>query len=113
MHEMALAQGILEIVFKTAAEHGATKVTRIKLLIGQMIQVEPDSLTFGFEALSMGSIAEGAHVDIEIVPLIGQCNSCGQQFSIENYSFVCPFCNSTSVLLVSGRELAVDYLEVD
>lgn len=113
MHEMAIAQGILDIVLKTAAEHKATKVTGIKLLIGQMTQIEPESLTFGFTALAIGSIADGAHIDITIVPLVGQCNSCGQQFSVEEYRFLCPICDSASVSMISGRELAVDYLEVE
>lgn len=113
MHEMAIAQGILDIVLKSAAEHKATKVTSIKLLIGQMTQIEPQSLTFGFEALSIGSIAEGAKIDVTIVPLVGQCDSCKQQFSVEGYCFLCPNCNSASVSVISGRELAVEYLEVE
>ena len=113
MHEMAIAQGILDIVLKTAAENHAKKVTGIKLLVGQMTQIEPESLKFGFAALSMGSIAEGAAVEITIVPLVGQCTSCEQQFPVERYCFLCPNCNSASVTLVSGRELAVDYLEVE
>lgn len=113
MHEMAIAQGILDIVLKTAAENSAKKVTGIKLLVGQMTQIVPESLTFGFEALSMGSIAEGANLEITIVPLVGQCNSCQQQFAVEKYCFLCPHCNSASVVVVSGRELAVDYLEVE
>ncbi|WP_378955707.1 hydrogenase maturation nickel metallochaperone HypA [Pelosinus sp. sgz500959] len=113
MHEMAIAQGILDIVLKTAAENKARKVTGVKLLIGQMTQIEPESLTFGFEALAMGSIAEGAHLDITTIPLVGECNSCKQQFSIEKYCFLCPHCNSANIAVVSGRELAVDYLEVE
>jgi len=113
MHEMAIAQGILDIVLKTAAENEVGKVTGIKLLIGQMTQVEPECLTFGFSALSMGSIAEGAHVEIRIVPLVGQCNSCNQKFSVQSYCFLCPNCNSASVTVISGRELAVEYLEGD
>jgi len=113
MHEMAIAQGILDIVFKTATEHKATKVTYVKLLIGQMIQVEPECLTFGFTALAMGSVAEGAKIDISIVPLVGKCNDCNREFAVQDYCFVCSYCNSTQVSLLSGRELAVDYLEVE
>ncbi len=113
MHEMAIAQGILDIVLKTAAQHNGKKVTGIKLLIGQMTQIEPESLTFGFEALAIGTIAQGACLDISIVPLVGRCNSCNEEFSIERYCFLCPHCNCASVVVVSGRELAVDYLEVE
>ncbi len=113
MHEMSIAQGILDIVLKTAAEHNAVKISYIKLLIGQMTQVEPESLKFGFAALSAGSIADGANVDITIVPLVGECNHCRQQFPVEKYSFLCPLCDSAAIVIVSGRELAVDYLEVE
>lgn len=113
MHEMSIAQGILDIVLKTAAEHNAVKVSNIKLLIGQMTQVEPESLKFGFAALSAGTIADGAVVDITITPLIGECSSCGQQFTVEKFSFLCPLCHSANIVVVSGRELAVDYLEVE
>lgn len=113
MHEMAIAQGILDIVLKIATENKAVKVTGIKLLIGQMTQVEPESLKFGFAALSMRSIAEGADVEIKIVPLVAQCNRCRQKFPVEGYCFICPNCKSVSVTLVSGRELAVEYLEVE
>lgn len=113
MHEMAIAQGIMDVVLKTAAENEATKVTVIKLLIGQMTQIEPECLTFGFAALAMGSIAEGAQLEIKIMPLVGLCNSCKKEFPVEGYCFVCPNCNSVSVTLLSGRELAVEYLEVE
>ena len=42
MHEMAIAQGILDIVLRTAAQNNAMKVMGVKLLIGQMTQIEPD-----------------------------------------------------------------------
>ncbi|OAM96585.1 hydrogenase nickel incorporation protein HypA/HybF [Pelosinus fermentans] len=113
MHEMSIAQGILDIVLKTAAEHNAVKISCIKLLIGQMTQVEPESLKFGFAALAANTIADSAVVDITIIPLVGKCNSCGQQFTVERYSFLCPLCHSANILVVSGRELAVDYLEVE
>ena len=113
VHEMAIAQGILDIVLKTAAENKATKVMGIKLLIGEMTQIEPESLKFGFAALAMESIAQGATVEITSIPLVGQCNSCGQQFPIKKYCFLCSSCSSTNVTVVSGRELAVDYLEVE
>lgn len=113
MHEMSIAQGILDIVLKTAAEHNAVRVNNIKLLIGEMTQVEPESLRFGFTALATDTIADGAQLEITIVPLVGKCNNCDRQFTVERYSFLCPFCHSANIVVVSGRELAVDYLEVE
>lgn len=113
MHEMALAQGILEVALNTAAQHSANRIGRIKLLVGQMTHVEPESLKFCFSALASGSIAEGAEIDITITPLIGQCRDCGNEFSVSGYYFICPKCQSTLVEIISGRELTVEHLEVE
>lgn len=113
MHEMALAQGILNIALRAAAENGAVKVGRIKVLIGQMTHVEPEALKFGFEALAVETIAAGAELALTAVPLVGRCDDCGQEFTIEGYRFFCPHCQSGGVKIVSGRELRVEYVEVE
>jgi hydrogenase nickel incorporation protein HypA/HybF len=110
---MAIAQEILEIVQRIAAEHGTAKVTRVSLLVGQMTRLEPESLTFGFAALAGGTVAEGAELAVTIVPLTGRCNDCGQEFVIEQFRFFCPFCESAGVAILSGRELSIEHLEVD
>lgn len=113
MHEMAIAQGILDIVLKTAIENGAVQVKRVTVLIGEMTQVEPESLRFGFAALAEGTQSAGAELIIETIPLVGRCRTCGQEFPVQRYSFVCPCCDAGGVTIISGRELRVDHLEVD
>jgi len=113
MHEMAIAQGILDIVLTTAARHGAVKVGRIRVLAGEMTQVVPESLEFGFTAVAAGSIAQDARLEVITVPLEGKCGRCGRQFRIQRFSFVCSYCGSANVEIVAGRELMVDLLEVE
>jgi hydrogenase nickel incorporation protein HypA/HybF len=110
---MAIAQGILEIALHTATQHAAKRVFRIRLLIGQLTEVEPDSLRFCFEALAANTPADGAELDVNIVPLMGHCRECGREFIIENYRFYCPDCGSAGVEILSGRELKVEHLEVE
>lgn len=114
MHEMAIAQGILDITIDYAARHdvpGGGRVRLISLLIGQMTGVEPESLRSCFSSLSAGTIAENAELKIKIIPLIGLCRDCRLEFSIDGYKFVCPTCGSVAVDIISGRELKVEYLE--
>lgn len=113
MHEMALAQGILDVVLDAAARHSVMKIGRIKLLVGKMTNTEPESLKFCFTALAAGTIAAGAELDITITPLIGKCKTCGEEFTVEHFFFICPFCQSAAVDIVSGRELKVEHLEVE
>jgi len=113
MHEMAIAQGILDIALDNAERHGAKKISRIRLLIGKMTGVEPESLHFCFSALAAGTKASEAELDIVILPLIGCCRDCGREFPIEAMRFFCPACSSAEVEIISGRELRVEYLEVE
>lgn len=113
MHEMAIAQGILDIALTANEQEGGGRIIKIKLHIGEMTGVEPDALLFCFGALAAGTAASEADLDIEVIPLTGRCESCGYEFPIERYRFVCPSCQSVKVETISGRELAVEHLEVE
>lgn len=113
MHEMAIAQGILELALENAAQHEAHIIHKICLRVGKMTGVESEALRFCFQSLAEGTIAAKAVLEIESVPLVGRCRECGRQFDIEAYRFICGYCHSAKVEIVSGRELQVDHLEVD
>lgn len=112
MHEMSIAQAIMEITLKKAVMHETRKVTRIRLLIGQMTEVESETLRSCFSILAEGTIAMEAELDIVTMPLIGCCQECHKQFPIEGFRFRCLGCGSDRVKIISGRELRVEYLEV-
>lgn len=112
MHEMSLAEGILDITKNYAAQNGAKKVTKIALLIGDMAGVETDSLEFCLGVVKKGTVAENAEVVIKHVPLVGRCTMCGKERPIEKYNFICPDCGGV-LDTVSGREMRVDYLEME
>ena len=95
MHEMAIAEGVLDIALDYAKKNDATCIREIGLLIGEMSGVVVDSLTFSF------------------VPLVGRCTKCGKEFHIEHYDFWCPECKDGVLKTISGREMQVEYLEVD
>jgi hydrogenase nickel incorporation protein HypA/HybF len=110
---MAIAQGILDIALQSAAQHDAGRILKISLLVGQLTEVEPDSLRFCFVALAAATPAADAELAVTIVPLTGHCRDCDRRFSIENYRFYCPDCGSPGVEILSGRELKIEHLEVE
>lgn len=110
---MAIAQGILDIALDTAARNNAAKILRVSLLVGQLTEIEPESLRFCFSALAAETPAEGASLEITVVPLTGRCRDCGGEFAIDHYRFYCPECNSAAIEILSGRELKVEHLEVE
>lgn len=113
MHEMSLAEGILDIALDYAKQNAAQKISEVGLLIGEMSGVEIESLTFSWEMLTKDTIAESAKLIVKRVPLVGKCSKCGKEFSIKNYDFWCPECENGVLKTISGREMKVEYLEVD
>ena len=74
----------------------------------------PQAVTFAFEVLSKDGIAEGARLDITVVPLTVFCLECSRQYVLENYQPFCPVCSSPSIQIVAGKdEMRIVSLEVD
>lgn len=113
MHEMALAEGILDIVLSYADKNKAQKVTSVSVLVGEMTGVVPESLDFCFTSLAKGTKAEGAQLVLKPVPLLAKCLDCGREAKIERYNFTCSECGSVRMEIISGRELRVESLEAD
>src|SRR3989338_4562144 len=64
MHEMSLAESVLHIIEDAAHEQGFARVRMVWLEIGQLACVEQESLRFGFDVVTRGSIAEQARLEI-------------------------------------------------
>lgn len=103
----------MEIVDKELTRHGVTSLKRLKLRIGELTAVEPDSLRFCFEACVKGTAHEGALLDIEGVPLLGRCVDCSTEFRMEYYLQACPECDGASVVKTNGHELDIVSMEAE
>ena len=113
MHELGIASSILDIVRQYVPERRAGLVRRVRVRVGEMAGVVPDSLLLCFDAVVSETPYRSAVLDIEHVPMNGKCADCGAQFSMAEPVFRCPGCQGTAVALVSGRELLVHDVEVD
>ncbi|MDH7480584.1 MAG: hydrogenase maturation nickel metallochaperone HypA [Armatimonadota bacterium] len=113
MHELGITQNVLSIVLKEATKAGASRVTKVSLKVGEWSTVEPDCLKFYFGILAKGTLAEGAEVAVEQVPVAYACENCGHEYIPLVSAFACPRCSSNKGKLITGRELFVDSIEVE
>ena len=113
MHEMALAQGVVEIVEATATRHGARRVIEVRLEIGDLSHVEPRALAFCFDAASRGTPAEGARLAIRRSPGQATCLRCVETFALAARGDPCPRCGGYQLVVVAGEEMRVTDLEVE
>ena len=112
MHEMSIAQSLLDIIREEMAKNDARVLKSVRLHIGQMSAIVPDSLSFCFEVMTSGTELEGAKLIIEVIPLRGVCKECNQAFEIRDYAFECPHCGSREINTISGRDLSIVEMEV-
>ena len=109
MHEMSIAQGIID----TIQPYATSKIKKIRMRIGKLTEVMPDSLLFSFDVIRHGTPAEDAELEIELVPVRGGCRKCHAEFELERFVFVCPECKSNEVDMLAGNELEVVELELE
>ena len=113
MHEMGIISGVLDAVNSSAADAGATRVLAVNLRVGRMTEAIPDALQFAFEALSEGTLSQGAELILEMVEPSSFCLECGEEFSHDRFHRICPHCGSYETTLLTGRELEIASIEVD
>ena len=112
MHELSIAQSIVDIIGQYVPEDQAADVRLVKVRIGGLAGVVPDSLDFCFGAIISGTSLNQASLDIEEIPIQSQCAGCGEIFIVEGAAFLCPSCGSPEVKVISGTELQVVEIEL-
>lgn len=113
MHEVGIAQGILDIAIENCKKRGYTGIESIKVKIGKAAGVVPDSLLFAFDIAKIGTEAEKATLNIDEIPISGFCKDCDKEFTVDDaYVVCCPNCKGFSIRIDTGRELNVDEMEV-
>lgn len=113
MHEFSLMTGVLDAVEASAKENKASRVVEIKLVIGDMAEVLEDAMDFAFEALSPGTLAEGAKLTMTKIEPRSRCTVCGTEFEHDRYHFGCPECDSLATELVAGKEMYIESMEIE
>lgn len=114
MHEVGVARSIIETVERHLKERRVRgRVRAVRVRVGRMSTVVPDSLRFSFEALVGDSGIRGARLEVEEVPVRARCRACGEPFEITEPCFLCGRCGSPDLEILGGTELTIDSLDVE
>jgi hydrogenase nickel incorporation protein HypA/HybF len=104
MHELALCEAIVDTVNREAE---GRRVDRVQVRIGYFRQVVPDSLLFSWELLTESTDLAGCALDIDHVPAVVECRSCGARTTLDMPILLCGECVSSDVALLSGEEFLI------
>ncbi|WP_296490218.1 hydrogenase maturation nickel metallochaperone HypA [Rhodoferax sp.] len=112
MHEMSLAEGVLQLIEDAARRDRFNQVSTVWLEIGQLSGVEPQAMAFCFDAVTRGSVAEGARLEIIATPGQGWCPTCAKTVPMTELFAECPSCGGYPLQVIGGTEMRVKELEV-
>lgn len=113
MHELALCQALMNQVESIAAERNASSVVSIVVGMGPLSGVEAQLLKHAYPVASAGTVAEGAELVIENLPVRVKCTQCGNESDVLPNKLVCKDCGDWRTTLLSGDELMLMRVELE
>jgi hydrogenase nickel incorporation protein HypA/HybF len=113
MHEYAVTQSIVDIVVAEAAKAGATRVSAINLVIGDLSSIIDDSVALYFDLIAAGTVAAGAQLIFKRIRPEFYCKHCQTNFTKPAHGFDCPVCGALGSPTEVGKEFYVESMEID
>jgi len=113
MHEMSLCESICQIIEENARAQGFSRVKGVWLEIGELSGVEVEAMRFGFDAVSSGTLAEGARLEIIELPGTAWCMQCQKSVPAHRRFDACPECGGYQLQVTGGDEMRIKELEVE
>lgn len=110
MHELSLCHAIAGVV-KSHAAGRPVEVVRVR--VGALRQVVPDSLQFCWTIVREHDGLGAADLELDLVTAAVQCRSCNTESEITSrFSVCCPACGSADVTVLRGEEFLVTSIDV-
>ena len=113
MHEMSLAEGVLQLIEDAALQQNFAKVSTVWLEIGQLSGVEVEAMKFCFDAVTRDTIAQGARLEIIVRPGTGWCMVCAKSVPMTEVYGECPQCGGYQMQVTGGTEMRLKELAVE
>jgi hydrogenase nickel incorporation protein HypA/HybF len=113
MHEMGIANSVLDAVRAEAARFPGTYPAKVCVRIGELAAVDQESLRFCFDAITRDTDLQSLELEVEFCPRRNRCEACGVDFIVRDYDIRCPRCREFATVCIGGDELELAYLEVE
>lgn len=113
MHELAISQALIQQVAELAIEKSATGVSDIYVSIGPLSGVESALLQRAFPIAAAGTVANGAELHIETLPVKVHCAACDVESLVATNRLLCSECGGWQTKVVSGDELLLTRVELE
>jgi hydrogenase nickel incorporation protein HypA/HybF len=113
MHELSVTKGILKICIEEGERYKVKEINKVNIKVGELTGLVPNCIAYYFNIVAKGTIAEGAEILIEKIPVSIHCEECGFEGELGKNNYYCPKCSGSKYKIIKGREFYLDTMEVD
>jgi hydrogenase nickel incorporation protein HypA/HybF len=110
MHELSIAQSVIDTVLQEMQLRGIPQVSKIVLRIGVWSGVMAEAVQFSFERLRLDTVLQSTALEIEEPGLQLKCRSCGKITEVRTATLECPACHSDQIEVLGGDELEIAFV---
>jgi len=112
MHELSIAQSIVELAENVAEKEKADLIQTIDIEIGALSGVVLDALEFAMEMTVKNTKLENANINYLRKEGKAKCSECNIQFKTDSLLALCPKCKRANIKIVDGKQLRIRSLTV-
>lgn len=112
MHELSIAQEIVDIIKQSVPVNQWNLIKSANLQLGVFSNILADSLSFCFEASIKNTELEQTKLIIEVIPLTIHCENCFSDTIVEDFIFYCPKCFNPNITILTGQEMQLTAIEL-
>ena len=113
MRELQATKFILDKVLLKARESNANHIKHLHLRLGEISELNQNSIQANWKELSKGTPAERAQLHFRRISAEVQCMSCFQKYHPKEGEVVCPHCGSVGAKIIAGEEFYMEAVDVE
>lgn len=107
MHEVSICQSIISTIENEFEPSALEQIREIHLKVGVLSCVQPLFVKQVFSMMIPETFLRQATLCIEQVEILVECETCQNQFKVENHVYTCKACGSVSTNIIEGNELLI------
>ena|SRR3989338_6262478 len=113
MHEANFTKQIVNAILQELAKNTEERPQTVKVRVGQMLHLVPDSVKMHYDVLTSGTALAGVKLELEEIPVTVRCHQCHHEGGVaDHHLLACLECGSLDVELLNGNEIRIDSIEV-
>ena len=113
MRELQMIQSIFDQVLHQVQEDKDKGVTRLRIALGELAELDPTAFQTEWRELSKATPAEHAQLRFRLIAAEVQCMACFRKYHPLEKKIVCPYCGSFGAKILTGEECFLESVETD